>query len=76
MALKKKPKISTKEVMAFIKRKDIVTYLQLVAEFCPDSKDQELRKFVGHNIRQKMYLQNSSGRIKRISRGKYKYNYK
>lgn len=76
MTLNKKPKISTKEVMAFIKKKDVITYLQLVAEFCPDNKNQELRKFVGHNIRQKMYLQNSSGRIKRISRGKYKYNYK
>lgn len=76
MTLNKKPKISTKEVMTFIKKKDVVTYLQLVAEFCPDNKNQELRKFVGHNIRQKMYLQNSSGRIKRISRGKYKYNYK
>jgi hypothetical protein len=76
MTLKKKPKISTKEVMAFIKKKDTVTYLQLIAEFCPDNKNKELRKFVGHNIRQKMYLQNSSGRIKRISRGKYKYNYK
>ena len=76
MTLNKKPKISTKEVMTFIKKKDVVTYLQLVAEFCPDNKDQELWNFVAHNIRQKIYLQNSSGRIKWISRGKYKYNYK
>jgi len=76
MTLKQKPKISTKEVMTFIKKKDVVTYLQLVAEFCPDNKYQELWNFVAHNIRQKIYLQNLSGRIKWISRGKYKYNYK
>ena len=76
MVLHKKLKISTKEVMNFIQKKDVVTYLQLVAEFCPNPIDKELRKFVGHNIRQKMYLQINRGTVKRISRGKYKYNMK
>lgn len=76
MVLRTKPKISTKEVMAFIKKKDVVTYLQLVDAFCPDSSNRELWNFVAHNIRQKIYLQNLSGKIKRISRGKYKYNHK
>jgi len=72
----KKPKIATRDVMIFIKKKGIVTYLQLLAHFCPDNKNKELRKFVGHNIRQKLYLQTNRGTIKRISRGKYKYNQK
>jgi len=76
MGLKTKPKIPTKEVMAFIKKKKAITYLQLVAEFCPDSNNQELWNFVAHNIRQKIYLQINRGSIKRISRGKYKYNQK
>ena len=73
MVLRTKPKIATKDVMDYIKKKEVVTYLQLVAEFCPDSKNLELRKFVGHNIRQKLYLQINRRTIKRISKGKYKY---
>jgi len=76
MVLRKKPKIATRDVMDFIKRKKLVTYLQLVEEFCPDNQNKELRKFVGHNIRQKLYLQTNRETIKRISRGKYKYNLK
>jgi len=72
----RKPKISTKEVMDYIQKKGVVTYLQLLARFCPDNKNTELRKFVGHNIRQKIYLQTNRGTLKRISRGKYKYNQK
>ena len=76
MTLKKKPKISTKDVMSFIKKEKEITYLQLVAKFCPDSTNQELWNFVAHNIRQKIYLQINRGTIKRISRGLYKYNQK
>ena len=59
--------------MDYIKKKEVVTYLQLVAEFCPDTQNKELREFVGHNIRQKIYLQINRRTIKRISKGKYKY---
>lgn len=62
--------------MNYIKKKKLVTYLQLVEEFCPDNKNQELWNFVAHNIRQKIYLQIKRNTLKRISRGKYKYNQK
>jgi len=76
MALKKKPKIATKDVMAYIKKKKTVTYLELISEFCSNEKDRELRKFVAHNIRQKIYLQTKRNTLKRISQGKYRYNQK
>ncbi len=74
VTLQKKPKIATKEILNFIEKNDVITYLQLVAHFCHNNKDKELRKFVGHSIRQTMYLQIKRGTVKRISRGKYKYN--
>lgn len=72
----KKPKIATKDVMDYIKKKNTVTYLQLISKFCVDENNKELRKFVGHNIRQKIYLQTNRGTIKRISKGIYRYNLK
>jgi hypothetical protein len=72
----KKPKIPTKDVMKYIKNKKTVTYLQLVSEFCSNEKDRELRKFVAHNIRQKIYLQINRKTIKRVSKGKYRFNEK
>ena len=74
MVLKKKPKISTKEVMTYIKKQNTVTYLQLISKFCSNENDRELRNFVAHNVRQKIYLQIQRGTIKRISKAKYKYN--
>lgn len=76
MVLKKTPKISTEEVMTYIKQKNTVTYLQLISKFCSNENNQELRKFVAHNLRQKIYLQIQRGTLKRISRGKYRYNQK
>lgn len=76
MVLKKKPKMPTKEVMAYIKQKNTVTYLELVSKFCSNENNRELRKFVAHNIRQKIYLQINIGTIKRVSKGVYKYNQK
>jgi cobalamin biosynthesis protein CbiD len=70
----KKPKISTKDVMEYIKKKKTATYLELIAEFCSNENDRELRKFVAHNIRQKIYLQTHRKSLVRISKGKYKYN--
>jgi len=71
----KKPKISTKDVMSYIKKEKTVTYLQLVSKFCPNENDKELRNFVAHNVRQKIYLQTNRGTLKRISKGKYRYNH-
>jgi hypothetical protein len=71
----KKPKISTKDVMKYIEKEKIVTYLQLISKFCSNEKDRELRNFVAHNLRQKIYLQINRGTLKRISQGKYKFNH-
>ena len=56
-----KTKISTKDVMSYIKKEKTVTYLQLVSKFCPNENDRELRTFVAHNVRQKIYLQINRG---------------
>ncbi len=72
----KKPKIAIEDVMIYIKKRKLVTYLQLVEEFCPDNNNKELWDFVAHKIRQKIYFQIKRGTIKRVSRGKYKYNHK
>ena len=70
----KKPKIPTRDVMAYIEKEKTVTYLQLVSKFCPNENDKDLRKFVAHNVRQKIYLQINRGTLKRISKGKYRFN--
>ena len=70
----KKPKISTKDVMQYIQKEKTVTYLQLISKSCSNEKDRELRHFVAHNLRQKIYLQINRETIKRISKGKYMFN--
>ncbi len=76
MVLKKRPKIPTSNVMEYIYQKNTVTYLELISKFCSNENNKELRDFVAHNLRQKIYLQIKRGTLKRISRGKYKYNQK
>jgi hypothetical protein len=71
----KKPKISTKDVMKYIEKEKTVTYLQLISKFCSNENDRELRNFVAHNLRQKIYLQINRGTLKRLSQGKYKFNH-
>jgi len=61
--------------MSYIKKEKTVTYLQLVSKFCPNENDRELRTFVAHNVRQKIYLQINRGTLRRISKGKYRYNH-
>jgi len=61
--------------MKYIEKKKTVTYLQLVSKFCSNERDTELRNFVAHNLRQKIYLQINRGTLKRVSKGKYKFNH-